>query len=272
MSESFPCSLVLAAHGSLAYENCNQPIFELADRVAATGIFSVVTPAFLNGQPQLNNVFELLPPGDTVVVPLMTSEGYYSKTKLPEKLAENKLSDKNRIFVTPALGVQPQLAQLVANRVVTIMTLCQLQPADTTIVLIGHGTRRHPDSGNSTHELAAGLQSLVPELLLKVAFLDQEPAIDTVVRSMTTPHRLVVPFLISRGPHATIDVPQAVGLPTGPEIEFPIVDNTGDRITICDLPVGMYPEISDVCLELATDQLMDGAPVELINSLKEGPA
>lgn len=272
MSESFPCSLVLAAHGSLANENCNQPIFELADRVAAAGIFSLVTPAFLNGQPQLNNVFELLPAGDTVVVPLMTSEGYYSKTILPEKLAENKHGDENRVFVTPALGVQPQLAQLVANRVVTIMTLCQLQPADTTIVLVGHGTRRHPDSGSSTHELAAGCQRLVPELLMKVAFIDQEPAIDSVVRQITTHHRLVIPFLISRGPHATIDVPQAVGLPTGPEIEFPIVDNTDNHITICDLPVGMYPEISDVCLELATDRLMSGAPAELIKSIKEGPA
>jgi sirohydrochlorin ferrochelatase len=107
---------------------------------------------------------------------------------------------------------------------------------------------------------------------MKVAFIDQEPAIDTVVQQITTPHRLVVPFLISRGPHATVDVPQAVGLPTGPEIEFPIVGNTDNHITICDLPVGMYSEISDVCLELATDQLMGGVPVELFKPIKEGPA
>ena len=152
------------------------------------------------------------------------------------------------------------------------MTLCQLQSDVTTIVLIGHGTSRHPDSGASTNHLAAQIREQVPDLSIEVAFLDQQPTISELTKKIQTPQRLVVPFLISRGPHATVDVPGAFGLPTGPDIEFPIVDNSNDRITICDLPVGMYSEISDVCLELATDQLMGGAPVELFNSIKEGPA
>ena len=53
--------------------------------------------------------------------------------------------------------------------------------------------------------------------------------------------------------------PKLLVCPRVRTVEFPIVDNTNGHITICDLPVGMYPEISDVCLELATDQLMGGA-------------
>lgn len=272
MSDSYPCSVVLAAHGSLAETNGNQPVVELAERVAASGIFSLVTPAFLNGHPKLNRVFELLPPGDTIVVPLMTSEGYYSKTVLPGKLAENLNLDRYRVFLTPALGVQPEIVQLVGERILTMMSRCQLQPDDTTIVLIGHGTPRHTNSGASTNNLAAGIENLLPDLTIEVAFIDQQPVIQELIPQIRTPHRLVVPFLISCGPHATVDVPEAFGLPTGPQVEFPIIDRNNGNITICDLPVGMYPEISDVCLELATNELLGGSPVQLSKPIEGRPA
>ena len=268
MTQSLPCSLVLAAHGSEAAESCNRPIFELADAIRDTQIFSEVMPAFLNGEPSLNNVFDFLPPGDVVLVPLMTSEGYYVKTILPGKIAENKRLDEYRVFLTPALGVQPRIAQIVADRINTLINLFQLPLAETSILLVGHGTRRHPESESSTHDLASALQKLVPEPATEVAFIDQEPTIETVAPQISK-HCLVVPFLIGRGPHATIDVPKSMGLPYGLEIEFPIIGHQNNRIVICDLPVGMYPEITDVCLELATDQLMTGSPIE-VSSLSNG--
>ena len=82
MTSTYPCSVALAAHGSLAYPNANRSLFELADQVANSGLFSQVTPAFLNGQPQASEVFGLLPDGDVVVVPVMTSDGYYTKNVL----------------------------------------------------------------------------------------------------------------------------------------------------------------------------------------------
>ena len=206
MTQSLPCSLVLAAHGSEAAESCNQPIFELADRIRETQIFSEVMPAFLNGEPAIDNVFDFLPPGDVVLVPLMTSEGYYVKTVLPRKIAENHRLDQYRVFLTPALGVQPRIAQIVANRINTLINLFQLPPSETSILLVGHGTRRHPESENSTHDLASAFQKLVPEPATEVAFIDQEPTIKEVATQITN-HCLVVPFLISRGPHSTEDVP-----------------------------------------------------------------
>ena len=260
MSGAYQCSVVLAAHGSLAHENSNQSLFELANRVAESGIFSVVTPAFLNGEPQLSNVLDQLPAGDVVVIPVMTSEGYYSQTILPGKLAENLNFDRFRILRTPALGVHPEIAPMVANRVATIMTICQLTPVETTVIVVGHGTTRHPNSGASTDALAVGMRQQLPELDVHVAFLDQAPTIAEIVIRLETLHTIVVPFLISRGPHATHDIPAALGLPTGPEIEFPLVQKSAGRITICDLPIGMYVEMAELCLDLAADQMLNVAP------------
>lgn len=264
MSHCLPCSVILAAHGSLADEQANEPLFELAKSIAASGIFSVVTPAFLNGEPNLTNVFETLPAGDVVIVPMMTSDGYYVKQVFPRKLHENPGLGQFRPFMTPPIGLHPDLPGLVADRLETLMSLLGLGRSDTVVMVIGHGTRRNPDSERSTRTLVDRLRELLPEYEIRVAFIDQDPTIPTVIAETTLPHMLVVPFLISRGPHTTVDVPEAFGLPSGPQIEFPLVDKFGEGLVVCDLPVGMYPEISELCLEWIGDQLLSGKPLPLV--------
>lgn len=264
MSNSLPCSVVLAAHGSLADERANEPLFEIAKTIAASGIFSMVTPAFLNGEPNATNVFEKLPVGDVVIVPLMTSDGYYLNQVFPKKVNENANLAKFRTFMTRPIGLHPELPSLATDRVDTLMNLMGMSHIDTTVIVVGHGTRRNPDSEKSTQLLVERIQELLPEHEIRIAFIDQDPTIPSVIAGTTRPHMLVVPFLISRGPHTTVDVPEAFGLPTGPEIEFPLVDRFGSGLVVYDLPVGMYPEISELCLEWIGDELMSGKPVQLL--------
>lgn len=269
------CSLVLAAHGSVTTPCANQPLYDLAARAEASGIFSNVTPAFLYGDPQISNVLDRLPPcGDVVVVPVMTSEGYYSQRVFPKKLAENKSLDQHRLFISTALGMHPKVPGMVANRIEKMLGLLPAQPNEFTVVFIGHGTTRHPKSGRATMELAAAVQgrlSLEADLrpVIRVAFLDQPPTASVAATRVKTPHTLVVPYLVSRGPHTTVDVPEAFGLPSGPTIKYPLVDtfidevSQAERLCICDTPVGMYAGMSELVLELATDQMMSGKPVDL---------
>jgi sirohydrochlorin cobaltochelatase len=268
MSTTLPCSVVLAAHGSLADEQANEPLFELARIIEDSGIFSVVTPAFLNGEPNATNVFAELPEGDVVIVPLMTSDGYYLNQVFPKKLNENENLAKFRTFMTPPIGLHPDLPSLAADRVGILMGLLGMDEAGTTVIVVGHGTRRNPDSEKSTHLLVERMRELMPEHEIRIAFIDQDPTIPAVIADTTRTHMLVVPFLISRGPHTTVDVPEAFGLPTGPEIEFPLVDRFGDGLIVCDLPVGMYPEIGELCLEWIGDQLMSGKPVSFVEKVQ----
>jgi sirohydrochlorin cobaltochelatase len=259
---SHSTSLVLIAHGSLAARNSNQPLFDLARAIEATGKFDVVTPAFLNGQPAITNVLDQIPPGDVVLVPVMTSEGYYLSA-LPSKLQQNSETDRFRFFVTRVVGVHVAIPGLISRRITWLLNLHHLPETETTVVLVGHGTRRNPKSGLSTRRIADELTRLHPALRIETAFLDQDPAADQVAGEIQTPNTLVVPFLISRGPHSTVDVPEAFGLGSGPDIEFPIVNKTDRGICVCDLPVGMYPGIADICLQLAVEELASGNPMEL---------
>lgn len=256
------CSLVLAAHGSLAANNSNQPLFDLADAISKLDRFASVTPAFLNGRPEMTNVLEQLPPGNVVIVPVMTSEGYYLK-KLPEKFQQNNNVDLFRCFMSRVIGVHESIPGRISNRIKSLLSQHELEISETTVVVIGHGTRRNQTSGQATHELTEKLGALHPGLKFETAFLDQDPEAAIVANQIQTRNTLVIPFLISRGPHSTDDVPAAFGLPGGPHVEFPISRKNQDGICICDSPVGMYPDMADVCIELASEALAGGSSFEV---------
>ncbi len=259
MPETYACSLVLAAHGSLATEAANLPFYELAGQLQQSGVFSAVCPALLNGVPQISDVFEVLPPGDVIVIPLMTSEGYYSQSVFPEQLRANENLDRYRVMVTPAVGTHPVIAHVVSNRIQTLVNVMRMKQEDTVAVVVGHGTTRHPNSGKSTVRLRDSVERFLKKsdcpIDVRIAFIDQSPHMQEVADSLSCKNVIVIPFLISCGPHATDDVPVAFGLPGGTDDGYPRVTTVDGGIRICDLPVGLYPEIADICLEIAADRM-----------------
>ena len=255
-------SLVLIAHGSLADERSNQPLHDLARELGSSEQFDYVTPAFLNGQPAITNVLDGIPPGDVVFVPVMTSQGYYLSA-LPSKLQQNTSTKHFRFFVSRVLGVHPGIPELISNRIVSALERHQLEETETTVVVVGHGTRRNKNSSLTTRRIAGELAQKHPALNIETAFLDQDPTAEQIASRIQTINTIVIPFLISRGPHSTVDVPEAFGLNSGPDIEFPIVHKDDDAFCICDLPVGMYPEIADLCLQLGVEALANERQLEL---------
>ncbi len=269
---TFPCSVILAAHGSLATVEANSSLFRLAEQVAQAGIFSVVTPAFLNGHPDLSNVFADLPAGDVIIVPVMTSAGYYLQNVIPQRLAQNPQLHRYRVFMADPIGLHPELPQVVAERITDMLKLLSLEPSETTFLVIGHGSRKNTDSRNSTDQLAAGLQTYFVEQKVIVGFIDQDPTIEHSLAQITTRNIYAIPFLIALGPHTTEDVPRALGLDTRGEIEFPFIDVTSKRSLVCDLPIGLYPEMAMACIDLAASQLLEGKPVSIADWEKRKPA
>lgn len=258
-----PCSLVLASHGSMAAPDSNAPMIDLADRIRKLNLFDAVTPAFLNGQPLMTDFLSLLPKGDVVIVPVMTSVGYYLQSVIPKRIAENPQHSDYRIFISPVVAMHEKIVGLVAARIRKTMQAETATADDTTVVVVGHGTRRNANSARSTYDLVDSLKRMEPDLKFKIAFLDQDPEACDVAKTVVTPNTIVVPFLISRGPHTTVDIPEAFDLPAGPDVVFPNRVKTDGGFTLCDLPVGMYDEIAELCVELAQDQLQTGQPVEL---------
>lgn len=247
-------ALVIAAHGSRHEPAVNAGIRALADAVAARGLFDEVAVAFHQGRPLFSTVLDDLRAEQVTVVPLMSSDGYYSDVVLPRELARNQsLSAAGRMVLrqTEPVGTHPQMAALIAERVGRIMAAHGLSPQETTVAVVGHGTPRHARSCNSTIALADRLRRLGVAEHVLAAFLDEEPFVESIVPQAREPAIIVVPFLIAAGAHATGDVPRRVGLALAKGQALPASGFVDGRFIVCDAPFGDDPAIIEIILDLA---------------------
>lgn len=230
-------ALVLAAHGCGVGSATNRLVKACARELARRVVCDRVVAAFHRGLPRFSAVLDDLDAHDIVVVPLMTSEGFYSRVVLPRELAKSSRLDSVRVHHTPPLGSHPEVSALVARRVQQRLAEFHLLPQETTLVVVGHGTKRHASSRNVTERLAKTLQaeSLCGEVLH--AFLDEQPFVESIHCRAGKSNLLVVPFLIGGGEHAVRDIPAALGLSPSDRVR------TGVRID-CDqqLPYGRGPD------------------------------
>lgn len=265
-------ALVLAAHGSDVEPSVNAQIRECAAAVGPRGGFAEVTVAFHRGDPPFRSVLDQLRSYEVVVVPLMTSAGYYSEVVLPRGLKRNATYLTKRVHLAPPVGTDPGIAPLVSDRVRSRMQLHGLDKRETTLALVGHGTPRHRRSRNSTFELAEKLAADDLCAAVRVAFLDDDPPIESLLLDLETQSLVVEPFLISDGPHTTQDIPRRLGgggrIQNG-EFRIRNLKPTGGSSggpaamvrVVLDSAVGTDPRMMDLILELAERTIQQ--PLEL---------
>jgi sirohydrochlorin cobaltochelatase len=244
--------LILAAHGSRYEPAVNAQIRGYAESIAQTRLFEEVGVAFHQGHPTFADAVDQLHATDLIVVPVMTSAGYYSDLVLPRELQRSRRYSQVRLRQTIPLGLHPRMSELVNNRLDATSSLHGLKREDTAIAIVGHGTLRHPGSRSSTETLAAALGGLEKWPQVFAAFIDEEPAVETVCARANHANLVVIPFLIGAGPHAVDDIPARLDLPRKGKGRLPRLGVVGGRTVLCDAPVGSDPRVVDLIVDLAT--------------------
>jgi len=244
-------ALILAAHGSNVEPAVNLFVRRLVSRIGATGAFGTVTAAFHRGRPKLNTVLDQLSAGDVTVVPFMSSEGYFCNTVLRGRLAEHARSSSMRLRQTVPVGTHRGIPRLVERRVRRLINVHGCDARATTLAVVGHGTERHQHSRDTTLSLVEALRrsGVVAEVI--PAFLDDVPLVETLLDHCTYRALLTVPFFMTAGPHATRDIPARLGLAPHKDAAAPLCGRVNGRFVIIDEPVGTYPELVDIVLDLA---------------------
>ena len=239
-------ALILAAHGSRGDPGINVRIQNYAARLALRTSFDEVSAAFHQGVPPFDTVLDDLQATEIVVVPMMTSRGYYSDVILPTELAKNRRHPQVHLRRTDPLGTHPDIPMLVNRRIRTLAREHDLELGRTSVAVVGHGTTRHQTSRIATLELANDLRKLGVFAEVLPAFLDEHPLVESIVDQARYPTIVLVPFLIADGVHATRDIPRRIGLDVSGKETLPICGAVHDRTIFCDLAVGSYPEIPDL--------------------------
>ena len=233
-------ALVLAAHGSGRGGAANAHLRRLAQAVRARRVFDEVAVAFHLGEPGFASVLDELSTDSATVVPVMTSAGHFTRTVLPAALARNRCHGTLPLAIAPPLGTHAGIAPLVARRIGELIRTHRLERMDTAVLLVGHGTRRHPASRHSTLALADALRARGAAGEVASGFLDDDPGVAEAYGALTRTAVLVIPFLIGGGEH-TLDLVPGAGL---------LSAAAPGRTVIVDRPVGAAPEIVDLIVDL----------------------
>jgi len=231
-------ALVLAAHGSRREPEANGVVRRLAESLRGRRLFDEVAVAFHQGEPGFGAVLDELLADEVTVVPLLTSAGYYCDEVLPAALARNRRFGQIRLRQTPPVGTHAGIAPLVARRVTEVLRDGVVPRDEVSLLVVGHGTTRHAESRTSTLGLVATLRRRRVAGEVLAGFLDDEPSVEAAVARARHPRLVVIPFLIGGGSHAAEDLPTLVG-------------DAGGRVVTIDQPLGRYPGLEEIVVDLA---------------------
>ncbi len=234
--------VLLAAHGSRRDPAVNQRVHALAQRLREKGIADEIEAGFHQGEPGFREAFDRLETDKVVVVPLFTSEGYYTRTVLPQALERPGRLQPAVRYVQP-IGVNAGIARLVRDRIAILLARHALSFESTAVLLVGHGTRKNPGSRDTTLALVQQLTGAGLAGKVLAGFLDDDPEVDQVFESLGDHDVLVIPFLIG-GAHAGTDLPGRLKAPAG-----------SNRKVILDQPVGSYDGLADLLDEVVQDEI-----------------
>ena len=247
-------AILLAAHGSQRDPAANARIERLAADLASRGIADEVNAGFHQGEPGFTEALNRLEARRVLVIPLFTSEGYYTSEVLPRALRASDRYATVSLTQTRPIGTHPGLFELVRDRVTTVARLSGFDLQRTSLLIVGHGTRRHAGSRAATDRVVESLaaENIAAEIV--AAFLDDEPDVETAALAVTQPTTLVVPFLIGGSSHAAEDLPRRLGL-SERQLAQPIEGIVGSRHVVLDIPIGAYDGLVDLIIEIASAEL-----------------
>lgn len=108
--------------------------------------------------------------------------------------------------------------------------------ADTAIVLVGHGSARHPDSAKPILALAEALRQRGPWREVAAVFMKQEPRLDRALDMVSARRVVIVPVFAGKGYYTDTLIPREMGL------QGPLTRRDG-RMLHYTAPAGCDPRI-----------------------------
>jgi sirohydrochlorin cobaltochelatase len=221
-------ALVLCTHGIRGHPGA---AIEHAARLQERSLFAEVHACAYRGTPGLAETLATSRARNICLAPLLMAEGFTLRMML-RKVGQH---DQSRLAVCRPIGAHPKLAEVMADMAQGACAAQDWTPRETALLVVGHGTVRHPDSGLTARRHAAHIAATKTFREVAVAFLDEPPGIDEALAGLTSSRCVVVGLFIDRGEHGEADIPRTLAAGVHPAIYAG--------------PVGSDPRITDLLLD-----------------------
>ncbi len=211
--------LLLAGHGSVSHPDGALVINRLVRTLRNRNLFAEVETGFLHQAPRLESLVETFSSPRVYVVPFLASHGHTADTVIAERLGlegpvtSRRLGESERTLrLCEPVGTHASVPVLIGARIAELKEKHALATDKIEILLVGHGTRRNPESARRAEDVAATLRAMGAAARVRAVFLDQDPRVDDWRQMVEAPSVLVVPFLMSSWFHGAQDLPDRLGL------------------------------------------------------------
>ncbi|WP_239988537.1 CbiX/SirB N-terminal domain-containing protein [Paramagnetospirillum kuznetsovii] len=243
-------ALVLVGHGSTRHPDGAAPVLALADDIRRSGRFAQVAAVFMKQSPKLAEAEAMVNAATVFVVPVFAGKGYYTDTLIPREMGLvgpiTERGGRRFIYTAPA-GTHPRIPGVLACRAEGVATGAGMVVAETTLLLIAHGSSRPGGAGETPRAIAAAMAAMNRFAEIVLVFLEQEPKAETWASLATCRDVVALPLLVAQGMHASQDIPPLFGLENGNRGP---VQSQGHRVVL-GTGLGAEPELVDIILEMA---------------------
>jgi sirohydrochlorin cobaltochelatase len=263
--------LVVLGHGTTLNDQSAAPVRQHAAELRRRKIFAEAREAFWKQEPHVKTVLAEITTPRVFIVPFFISEGYFSTEIIPKELGfsfpENlKLKTQNsELHYCRPVGSHDLMTTVILARAREMAEQFPFprapKPADTTLLIAGHGTGRNANSRKAVERQAELIRALKTYAEVGAVFMEEEPFIKGCWQKVATKNIIVVPFFISDGLHAVEDIPVLLGDPerivkerhaAGQQTWRNPTERDGKRIWYSP-SVGTEPLLAEVILERARE-------------------
>jgi sirohydrochlorin cobaltochelatase len=245
-------ALIIVGHGSHLNEDSSLPVYEHAERIRKTGEFDEVVECFWKEEPSMRHVLGTVESEEVYVVPAFISEGYFTQQVVPRELGlEGPVTKKGYKTVRYAgpLGTFEGMPEVILERVNDLMRGEEVS-GRTALVLLGHGTDLNKSSGGVIYLNAGRIRKRGIYDLVEVGFLDQEPEIGAIVKSVAARNVILIPVFIAEGWHTRETIPEDLGLTGGVTVRE-------DKTIFYGAPVGTHPSMANLIAARARETVRE---------------
>ena len=209
--------LLIVGHGSTVNPDSSGPTWAHAAEIERRDLFSEVRCAFWKEEPSLRDALYQFDPGrigDVFVVPNFISEGYFTQTVIPRELElDGSLTRRNTgqfWHYRPPVGSHLGMTELLLQRATEVAH--GVEPAQTTLLIVAHGTDLNENSAAAAKREAEKIRSLNRYAAVLNVYMEEQPLVSDWASLTSSPHVVVVPFFIADGLHSYEDIPRLLGI------------------------------------------------------------
>lgn len=255
-------ALLIVGHGSTENPDSSTPYFEHAEGIRRRNLFAEVHVCFWKEEPSMREALLMIDAAEVYIVPDFISEGYFTQDVIPRELqldGPTTVRDGKTLHYCLPVGVHPSMTGLILRRAKEVAP--DADPADTTLIITGHGTGLNQNSTKAIRDQADLIAaSGAGYALVTDAYMEEQPFIADWDKMAETSNVVVVPFFISDGLHSFQDIPVMLGLEKeiGPAAsQTDVFRHNPNRLRGKNLyyssAIGTEPLMADVILDQISD-------------------